>query len=334
MAKEIKVVQWEGMSSFGELFDEQFSMSDFSASLERAELQSESILDSARVAIKKAYEKQEPESKLVLNITDDVKQAMDSGEVRLDTGKNGELYAQLRRSNGQWGGKISVKEELQNEGISVEELKLAMQMEAIREQLKSIIESVKQIEGKVTEVIQGQRNDRLGLFYGGLSLYLEARTVSDEYLKKQILSQALKSISDSHHQVVQDMRMAMEYLMTERYKENPKEMNKSVEERLAIIHQCYDVVFRASFLKAVIYQENGEIPAMIMAINEYGRFVEKLIVPYVGRLSELDRSSHFIEKSTWGQMAASLSRCTELRKKLTSDEVHYISLGGMEHEQG
>ena len=34
------------------------------------------------------------------------------------------------------------------------------------------------------------------------------------------------------------------------------------------------------------------------------------------------------------EMAASLSRCTELRKKLTSDEVHYISLGGMEHEQG
>ena len=49
--------------------------------------------------------------------------------------KNGEVYAQLRCANGRLGGKISVKEELQEEGITVEELKLAMQMEIIKEQL-------------------------------------------------------------------------------------------------------------------------------------------------------------------------------------------------------
>lgn len=332
MAKELKIVKWDGMNCFVELFDEQFSVSDFETSVEHAEIESESILDSARIAIKKAYEKQEPESKLVLDITDDIKQAIENGEARLDIGKNGEVYAQLRCANGRLGGKISVKEELQEEGITVEELKLSMQMEIIKEQLKSIIESVKQIEGKVTEVIQGQRNDRLGLFYSGLSLYIEARAVSDEYLKKQILSQALKSLSDAHHQIIQDMRMAMEYLMTERYKETKTNMRKNIDERLNIIHQCYEVIFRASFLKAAIYQENGEIPAMLIAINEYGRFVEKLIIPYAGRLSELDRNSHFIEKSIWGQMAASLSGCNELRKRLASDEVHYLSLGGMECE--
>lgn len=324
--------QWNGLCDFAGLFDEQFSIADFNCSIEKAEIQAKSVLDSAREVLKKAYEKKEPETKFVLDLKEDIKQAIENGEVRLDTGKNGEVYAQLRCANGRWGGKISVKEELQEEGLSVDEIKLAMQIEAIKEQLMAIIESVRTIEGKVTEVMQGQRNDRMGLYYSGLSLYLEARTVSDEYLKKQILSQALKSISDAHYQVMQDLRMSMEYLMTEKYKETPKGMSKNIEEKLGIIRQCYDVVFRATFLKASIYSESGEIRAMIMALDEYGRFVEKLIIPYVGRLNELDNDSHFIETSTWGQMAVSLSRCDNLKSKLVSDEIYYLSLGGVDNE--
>ena len=133
MAKELKRVYWDGMNSFVELFDEQFSVSDFGDSVKEAEIQSESILDSARSAIRKAYEKKEPESKLVLDMNDDIKRAIENGEARLDTGKNGEVYAQLRCANGRLGGKISVKEELQEEGITIEELKFAMQMEAIKD---------------------------------------------------------------------------------------------------------------------------------------------------------------------------------------------------------
>jgi hypothetical protein len=66
--------------------------------------------------------------------------------------------------------------------------------------------------------------------------------------------------------------------------------------------------------------------------QEFYEIVEKLIVPYVGRLSELDSNSRFIETSTWGQMAASLSRCDELKYKLTVDEVYYLRLGGTENE--
>lgn len=334
MEKEVKAVTWEGTDGFSELFNEQFTISDFCTTLEQAETQSTLVIKSARTAIRKAYDNQGPESRFVVDMTDEIKQAIDSGEVRLDTGKNGEAYAQLRFSNGHYGEKLSIKEELQAEGLSAGELKLAMQMEMIKDQLKAIIDGVKEIEGKVTEAIQGQRDDRIGLFYSGLSLYLEARSISDEYLKKQILSQAIKSISDANHQVIQDIRTAMEYLMAEKYKEAPSKMMKNVEERLSTIHQCYDVVFRASFLKAAIYQENGEIPAMIMTIDEYGRFVEKMIIPYVGKLSELDRDSHFIEKGTWGKMAHSLTGCNEIRQKLTSGSTYYLSLGGTVDDQG
>ena len=89
---------------------------------------------------------------------------------------------------------MPIKEELKEEGISVNQLQLALQIDAIKKQLESIIEGMKEIEGKVTYVIQGQRNDRIGLFYSGLSLYVEAMNTSDPYLKKQLISQALKSM--------------------------------------------------------------------------------------------------------------------------------------------
>lgn len=327
-----KIIKWDGMADFVNLFDEQFSISDFRTSVEQAEKRSESILGSAREAIKRAFEKDEAELKYVLDLSKDVKTALENGEVHLDRGKNGEIYAQLRCSNGRYGNKISVKEELQNENITFDELEFAMRMDVIKEQLENIIKSIKQIEIKVEEIVQGQRNDRIGLFYSGLSMYLESRTISDEYLKKQLLAQSIKTINDSYHQVIQDMRESMAYLMTEKYREEPKRMSENVENRLEIIRQCYDVVYRSTFLKATIYQEIGEIQAMLVTLNEYSRFVEKLITPYVGKLSELDRNSRFIGSSVWGQMAATLNGCNQLVQKLTSDEVHYLNLGELKNE--
>lgn len=331
MGKEQEALSWYGMNSFTELFDDQFKLSDFCASLEKSESKSESTIDSAKIAIQRAFEKQEAETKLVVDISDDIKQAITRGEVRLETGKNGQVYAQLRKSNGQYGGKLSVKEELEQEGISAETLVLAMQMDMIKDQLEDIISGIKDVEAKVSEVIQGQRNDRIGLLYSGLSLYLEANAVSDEYLKKQLLSQALKSLNDANYQVIQDIRMSVEYLMTEKYKSSRKTMLENIQERVSIIKQCYEVVFRASFLKAAIYQENGEIAAMVLALDEYGRFIEKMILPYIGKLHELDKDSRFIAQSIWGQMAKSLYGCREIQQKLSSNDGYYLRLGGNEN---
>lgn len=97
---------------------------------------------------------------------------------------------------------------------------------------------------------------------------------------------------------------------------------------MSVIQQCYDVVYRASFLKASIYQENGEIASMLMAIDQYGRFVEKMIVPYVGKLSELDRSNKFIEKGRWGKIAHSLVSCQELIQQISEGSTYLLPIRG------
>jgi len=326
MEKDLQLVCGPIMEDCLSLFDEQFTISDFKSAFERAEVTSESVLSSTRTAVQKAFDNSDEKSNYVVDMNDDLKNAIENGDVELVTSKNGDIYAQLRNSNGRFGKPLSIKKELTEEGITVEALQMAIQMEAIKAQLQIIIEGMREIEGRVTDVIQGQRNDRIGLFYGGLSLYVEARNIRDDVLRKQVTAQALQSISNANSQMIQDIRSSVEFLVTGQY-HNSNKMTSKIDEHLTIINQCYDVVYRASFLKAAIYQDNGEIASMLTAIDEYGRFVERMIVPYAGKLSELDKHNKFIEKGTWGAIAHSLVGCKELRQQICNNNTYLLRMG-------
>ena len=308
------------------LFDEQFSIVDLQNAIARNEDESNTVLSSVRRAVKKAAKNVPDEDKAiyVVDMNEGIRAAIDSGDIKLDTNAAGEIFAQLRDEKGRYGEKLPIKEELIEQGVSVEAVELALQMDVIRDQLKEIITALSSIEGRVTAVIQGQHNDRLGLFYSGLSLYLEARSLRDESLKKQIIAQSLRSLSDANAQMIQELRTSVEYLVTEQYR-RAKKMTGKIDEQLSTIHQCYDIVYRAAFLKAMIYHENGEIAAMLTAIDEYGRFVEKMIVPYAGKLSELDRHNRLIEKGTWGTICHTLVSCRNLKEQISQKHIYYLS---------
>lgn len=325
MGNQIRPLYESSLGDCLALFDEQFSITEFSEAIEESDEQATSVIDSTKQAIKKAVANQEnaEDFKYVVDMSDDIKTAIDKGEIRLVTSANGDVFAQIRDAKGHFGDKLPIKKELQEEGISVENLEMAIQMEAIKDQLKTMVETLKEIEGRVTEVIQGQHNDRIGLFYSGLSLYAESQGIRDASLKSQLTAQALRSVSDANSQMIQEMRASIEYLISGQYKKSKKGTEK-IDEHLTVIHQCFDVVYRAAFLKAAIYQRNGEIASMLTVIDEYGRLVEKLIVPYVGKLSELDKTNTFIETGTWGQIANTLVGCKELRKQISTSNIYYL----------
>lgn len=314
------------------LFDEQFTIVDFKTSIERANQESNDVLDSTRGVIRKAFEKDtNKETKYVVDMECGLREKIENGEVKLVKNANGEILAQMRQCNGQFGGMLPIKEELLEEGISAEALQLALQMDAIKAQLNTIIDVIQEIEGRVADVLQGQRNDRVGLFYSGLSLYYEAKGIGDDMLKKQITAQALKAISDANSQMIQEIRSSIQYLVTEQYRSEKRRMQK-IDEHITIIKQCYDIVYRASFLKAEIYQENGEIESMLTVLDEYGRFVANMIAPYVGKLSELDKDSMMIENGTWCTIAKTLTSCNELKKMINGDNGYILSLGGNQND--
>ncbi len=309
------------------LFDEQFSIKDLQKAISRDERSADSIMTSIRKAVKEAAgraSEEEQEPRYIVDFDEATKQKLAAGEIKLDTRSTGEIYAQLRDQNGHYGKKLPIKEELLEQDVSMEDVELVLQMDVIRDQLKDIISALSSIEGQITEVIRGQQNDRLGLFYSGLSLYMEARVIGDEALKKQITAQALKSLSDANAQMIQEIRTSVEYLANEEYRHSRRSLEK-IDEHLSIIHQCYDIVYRAAFLKAAIYHENKEIPAMLAAIDEYGRFVDKMVVPVAGKLTELDRESQFIEAGTWGKICNTLKGCRELKEQITKKHTYYIT---------
>lgn len=80
----------------------------------------------------------------VLKIDQPLKKAIENGDVKFEKNVKGEIVAQLRRKNGQFSGIIPIEKELKEEGISSANLEMAMQMEAIKQQLQSIIESLKE----------------------------------------------------------------------------------------------------------------------------------------------------------------------------------------------
>ena len=325
---EVKTSAFAGFD-FLSLFDEQFSIDDFDKSIHTGSDASKSVLSKARNAVGKAYSELEDDDAYhyEVSMTDELKKAINSGEVSLVTGKDGLVYAQLRGDKGRFGKPLPIEKHFEEQGLTVEQIELAIQMDAIRAQLESMIETLKTIEGRVTEVIQGQHNDRIGLFYSGLSLYAESQRITNDSLRTLTQANALKALSDANSQVIQEIRTSIEYLVTEQYK-GSKDITKEIDERLSSINKCYDVVYRSSFLKSTIYYERGEIEAMLTSLDEYGRFIQKLIIPYAEILSELDKNEKFIEKGTWGAIANTLSICSEMREKLSAPEELLLTMKG------
>lgn len=309
------------------LFDEQFSIEGFETAIEKSETESNKIIASAKDTIKNALRKRDAESNYVVDMSDELKASIDKGEVELVAGKGGELYAVLRGEKGQFSKPLPIKKELEEKGITTDQLQLALQMEAIKEQLKKIVEDLKNIEGLVGDVKKGQRNDRLGLFYSGLSLYVESKSIKDPTLRLQVVAQSLRSISDANAQIIQEARDSIEYLVTKKYNK-VKNKTEKINEHIETIHQCYEVISKAAFVKAIIYQESGELGAMLSSLSEYGRFLEKMIVPHASQLSELDKDDRLIETGKWGTIAKSLEACNEMKERISAGNVLQLSEGG------
>ena len=295
------------------LFDEQFDIVDFKNSVKENKNHSDLVLHKTKNSIEKAIrndEGVENQTKYVIDMDSDILDSIENGDLKLVTSKDGNIYAQLRNSNGKFGERLPIKKELEESGVTVDELQMALQVKAIEEQLHKIVDVLENIDKKVKNVLQGQHNDRKGLFYSGLSLFIESKQIQDVKLKKEMIAQALKSLNDAKFQMIQEIRSEIEYLVTEQYKKS-KRSTVTIDEKISDIYKCYEVVYRASFVKAAIYQDCGEISAMLTAIDEYGRFIQRLVVPFAGRLSELDRNNRLIESGTWGIMAKTLEGCTE-----------------------
>ena len=88
-----------------------------------------------------AFGEEEKNFNYVVKMTDEMKDKIESGEIKLVMGKDGSTYAQLRGEKGQFSKPLAIDKQLEERGISPAEIQFALQMEAISNQLSSMMES-------------------------------------------------------------------------------------------------------------------------------------------------------------------------------------------------
>lgn len=257
-------------------------------------------------------------------LSSEMREAIKNGSKKFDSNKAGEIFAQIRDSDGKLSKKIPIRELPEGIVINPAELSNALRMKAIEEKLESIADTLEEIGVGIKDVLAGQENDRIGLYFSGINLYREAAQVQNQVLRSMIMSQSIKTISDAYSQEKQCVISDIEFLVSGKHL-NLKRPKDEIEKRLFNINKCFQIVHRAAVFKAGIYYKNDEMPAMLEVLDEYSRFLNKTIAPNVGKLSEMDAKEKFIDGSSWSKKADFADEISEI--KLMIPEQRHLSIG-------
>lgn len=286
----------------------------------RAIAKSSPIIEQVREATKKGY-------KYVVDATESTLEAIDSGKIKLTTENSGKMYAQIREANGRYGSKLPIKKEVFAKGIDPIQMANALQMKALQEQVQQIADQIAVIDHSVREVIQGQQNDRIGLYYSGLALYLEARNVNDPDMKKALIAQSLRALSEARFQLGLTMQSDIKYLTNGEYKVGKGKSVELIDSRINNINQSFAFIHQSTLLRAGIYCNEGELTAMTTVLNEYSNFIDGTVAKNAGLLAQCDKTDTGTDKGVWKSRAKLKLDVSEFNKQLNApDKTIYLGV--------
>ena len=300
--------------------DDEFAFEALKYSVEKKTKESNEIIKKIKANL---IADNNDEVKYVVNISDEQKEAIKNGTLKLDS-KDGELFAQLKE-NGRYGKKLSIKEEVQKQGFTQAEAMFAVELAAIKEQLENIVEALGEIQGYVIDTIEGLHNDRVALLYSGIHTYIEASQMVNSPLKDLLITQSIKSLNDSQAQLMQEFKYNLNYLVSKEYKKEKGKRKQTIDAKMDDIHRCFDVISKATLLKAMIYMNINQIPSMLVTFEEYGKFINKLIKPYAKFLVECDHRETKLINTIWEQRASSFENCLNTKNILENNHTYYIT---------
>lgn len=269
--------------------------------------------------------------RLVVDGSDDFIKDYQDGVIKLAKEK-GHVVAQIK-NKGKYGPKLPIKEETYLEGPNSLEIMNACQLKNIVDSLQELSNQMLAIDENIKEVLRGQQNDRLGLYYSGVSLYLESNRVSNQELKSNLLSQSLKALSDANYQLVLTMQSDIQYLARRKYESDRRHKFDLMNEKINNINKTFSAIHQATLMKAAIYCQYGEINAMTSVFNEYALFIQNTIVPNSKLLTQCDVNDTGKIDGTWSSRSFLLSKVTRIVEQLNipNNEL-YIGVGGKEDE--
>lgn len=254
----------------------------------------------------------------VVDASESTLKAIESGTLKL-TQENGKTYAQLR-VNGKYGSKLPIKREVFRNGIDPTQMANALQMQALQDQIQDVTNQLILIDSSVREILQGQQNDRIGLYYSGLSLFLESRSISDAGLRNALQSQALRALSEATFQLKLTMQSDIQYIKKKEYEKAKGKRKELIVEHMNNINQSFAFIHQATMLRAGIYCDIGEHASMVRVLEEYSYFIDNDVAKNALLLSQYDMNDDGTENGLWASRSQLRLDTTELSKALNNTE--------------
>lgn len=271
------------------------------------------VLAQTEQALRKGY-------RYVVDVTESTLKAIESGKIKLTTEKSGQMFAQLRQENGHYGSKLPIKREEFRQGFDTVQMANALQVKALQEQVQNIAEQISIIDHNVKDVLQGQQNDRIGLYYSGMALLLESRSIADDGMKKALIAQALRGLSEATFQLTLTMQADIQYLVSGEYKSAKGKRVELIEKRMKGIHQSFAFIHQATMLRAGIYCDQAEMGAMSTVLGEYSHFIEGTVTKHAGLLAQCDISDSGTDAGIWKSRANLKLDVAEFAKQIKAPE--------------
>jgi len=287
----------------------------------------EIVKDSSLIA--ESHKAMKKGTKYIVDLSDDMVKAIDEGKIKLSQTKDGKLCAQILREDGKFGTKLGIKKETVKGVADPTQITNALQMAALQDQIQCIEKQINSISHSVHDVLQGQQNDRIGLYYSGVTLYIEAQNVDDKDLKNALLVQSLRSLSESTYQLNLTMNSDIKYLVDKGYNDEKGKKVKLIDEKMQSINKSFEFIHQASLMRAAIYCEQGELKAMTTVLSEYSKLIDNSIAKNAGLLALCDASDKDGINGVWNQRAKLRLDVDEIKKQICSNEkIIYIGVEG------
>lgn len=278
------------------------------------------------------------EEKLRLVFSDEVKQKIADGTYHLMTVKDESnafrAIAVDAKGKTREIGKVAFDEVTKNADPT--SMAVAMQGMAIQQQLQEISEQLEQICSEIKDVLMGQHNDRLALYYAGEMLIKESLAVNNEQLRGQLECSAMHSLSEGCSSLQVSLMYDIKSLF-DKYDEAHRKLkmtSREIEDKIFVIKSSFETIHKCVYLKAAVYYSHGEYSALAVLLNSYKAFLEETLDSKTENLLYNHDKSEKKLSGIWKTRAVIFPQQIEaLSAKISSHEAYLeIDQGGLKNE--
>ncbi len=229
-----------------------------------------------------------PDVMLQAVLTDEEKQQIAKGALKLMTKKDGSLMANLINPETK---KIVTTIPLKSVQMAPE-MTQAMTCFSTQMQMAQIAEEIQAVQLAVEEVRMGQEYDRLATAYSCQQKLLQAMEIKNPELKAMALMQLAAAAEDSRNLLMLSQKSNVEFIKDQPENFIQKILSgakpEKINGRMSEIRESLCAVNMVSFAEAMVYQELGEQEAARKSLTYYAGFIEDTYTSVPGLVQRLD----------------------------------------------